>query len=497
MSTPELDEELPANITFVRAEDLLAESIPTEFNRSQQEISRSRKFLTGFLGLLAVVGLTALLNSSGGDLSNEGKVLLYLPIVAGVAVFGGIFVGVSLSVISAVTINYYFLEPIHSLTVAREDQAVSLAVFIGISVLISGLVEVARRRGRLARETVLQAETLSELTRPDLEHEESVGEVLERARLTFGMESVVLKERDSESGKWVDVEMAGWSPPSGSAPLRFDVPMGSSRRLVGRGPELFANDERILRAFADAVATARSGLKLSARAREAGELAAVDRQRTALLAAVGHDLRTPISGIKASVGTLTQQGLELSDEDRSELLASIRDSSDRLDGLVGNLLDASRLQAGGVVVSAQATALDEVVARAVLATPGAGPRVQVEVPDDLPLVLADPGLLERVFFNLIDNAMKHGGDGQITVSAFAGDTSTKIEVSDSGPGVTEEQRGRLFEPFEGGTDRSSSGGLGLGLSIAKGFIEAMDGAMVADTAPTGGLTIRIRLPLAS
>ena len=149
------------------------------------------------------------------------------------------------------------------------------------------------------------------------------------------------------------------------------------------------------------------------------------------------------------------------------------------------------------MVSAQATALDEVVARAVLATPGAGPRVQVEVPGDLPLVLADPGLLERVFFNLIDNAMKHGGDGQITVSAFAGDTSTKIEVSDSGPGVTEEQRGRLFEPFEGGSDRSSSGGLGLGLSIAKGFIEAMDGAMVADTAPTGGLTIRIRLPLAS
>jgi two-component system sensor histidine kinase KdpD len=218
------------------------------------------------------------------------------------------------------------------------------------------------------------------------------------------------------------------------------------------------------------------------------QLAAVDRQRTALLAAVGHDLRTPLAGIKAAASGLRAE-VELAPDERSELLSTIEDSADRLDRVVANLLDASRLEAGALAVQAEPVALDAVVGAAVLSLPGASARVSVEVPDDLPLVRVDPGLLERVLANLIDNALRHGGDGPVVVRALATETSARLEVVDRGPG------GEVsFEPFQRRGDHGS--GLGLGLAIAHDFVEAMGGTLIADGSDGPGLTMRLRIPLA-
>jgi two-component system sensor histidine kinase KdpD len=286
-------------------------------------------------------------------------------------------------------------------------------------------------------------------------------------------------------------------PPEHEAPLRFDVPIGTALRLVGRGPALFAEDQRVLQAFAAAAGTAVEGRRLSAQAREARSLAVVDRQRTALLAAVGHDLRTPLAGIKAAVSSLRQTDVDWDAEQRDALLATIEDSADRLDAVVANLLDASRLQAGALTVHAEPLALDAAVGAAVLAVPGAPERVEVDVPDDLPLVLADPGLLERVLANLIDNALRHGGaDGVVEITAAAGATSAKLAIVDHGPGVPAEEHEQLFTPFRRADDRDPRSGLGLGLSVARGFAEAMGGGLAADRSVGGGLTMRLRLPLA-
>jgi two-component system sensor histidine kinase KdpD len=310
------------------------------------------------------------------------------------------------------------------------------------------------------------------------------------------MEIVALTARDRASGDWYDVESVGWAPPGKEAPARFDLPISPTRRLVGRGPAPFAEDQRVLIAFAGAAQTAYEGRRLSARAKEASTLADVDRQRTALLAAVGHDLRTPLAGIKASVSTLRQTDVEWSDDEREQLLATIEDSVDRLDGVVRNLLDASRLRAGALSVQPEPVALDEVVSSALVAVPEAAGRTILNVPEDLPLVAADRGLLERVFVNLLDNAVRYGGDdGPIEIAAFSGHETTKVEVVDHGPGVSREERERLFEPFQRLDDRSNAG-VGLGLSVARGFLEAMGGAMAADQTPGGGLTMRMRLPLA-
>jgi two-component system sensor histidine kinase KdpD len=399
-------------------------------------------------------------------------------------------------VAAAFLINYFFVKPVHTLDVAQAEQALALVVFLVVAAVVSGAVELAARRARAAEQAASEAETLSALAGTDLDESETLRAVLERARETFGMESVALKARDHQSGEWIDAEHVGWAPQGEEAPLRFDVPIGHDLRLVGRGPAVFAQDQRALQAFAAAAQTAHVGRRLSAKAREAGELATIDRQRLALLAAVGHDLRTPLAGIKASVSTLRQTDINWSESERDELMATIEESADRLDSIVANLLDASRLQAGALSVRSEAVALDEVIAAALLAVPGAADRVSVDVPEDLPPVKADRGLLERVLANLLDNAVRHGGEGgPVEVSATAGDLSAKLKVVDHGPGVPEDEREGMFEPFRR-SDGGSAQGVGLGLTVARGFMEAMDGVLIADSPPGGGLTMRLRLPLA-
>ena len=488
MSTP------AEKVSYVRADDLLADPVATP-RTPLGGLGRRRHLVGAVVAVLGLPLLTLLLESTRGTFSLESQVLLYLLAVVVIAVIGGMAVAVVSAVAAAFLINYFFVKPEHTLEVAQGEQALALAVFLIVAAVVSWAVEAAARRARAAERAARQAETLSGLAHSDFEHGDTLRQVLERARTTFGMQSVTLSVREHPSGDWVDAESAGWGPRGEDAPLRFDVPIGTELRLVGRGPALFAEDQRVLQAFASAAETAYHGHRLSERAGQARELAAADRQRTALLAAVGHDLRTPLAGIKASVSTLRQTDVQWSDAERAELLAGIEESADRLDAIVENLLDASRLEAGALTVQPVPVALDEVIAAALLAVPGASETVTVDVPEDLPLVRADPGLLERVVANLLENAVRHGGGGPVQVTAAAVDMSARIKIVDHGPGVPEGDRVRLFQPFQRAGGRSPQGA-GLGLTVARGFTEAMDGALIADGSDGGGLTMRLRLPLA-
>jgi two-component system sensor histidine kinase KdpD len=483
-------------VSYVRSEDLIDDEAPVARRSRRVGGLGWRRQLAGLgLALVGLPLLTLLLEHTKGSLALDGQVMLYLLAVVVIALVGGVAPALVAALAASMAINFYFVEPRYTLDVAHADQAVALVVFLVVAVVVSGAVELASRRARAARAAAREAETLSGLAGAEFDSgpgEDALHSVLERARRAFGMESVVLKAR-AGGDEWMDVGSAGWAPGGSEEPLRFDLPVGDLR-LVGRGPELFAEDRRVLEAFAAAAQAAFVGRRLSERAGEARELAAMDRQRTALLAALGHDIRTPLAGIKAGVSTLRQSDVEWSADDRDELLATIEESADRLDSIVANLLDASRLQAGAFSVSPRAVALDEVVGAAVLALGDVAEKVRVDVPEDLPLVQADPGLLERVLVNLIDNAVRYGGSA--VVSATAGEFSAKVRVADAGAGVPEEERARLFEPFARLGDRSGSSGVGLGLSVARGFAEAMGGTLIADRAEGGGLLMRLRLPLA-
>jgi two-component system sensor histidine kinase KdpD len=245
-----------------------------------------------------------------------------------------------------------------------------------------------------------------------------------------------------------------------------------------------------------AAARARQAQRLAAAAARAGELAQIDRLRSALLGAVGHDLRTPLAGIKAAVSSLRQSDIEFSPDDSAELLATVEESADRLAVVVDNLLALSRLQAGVLAVDVRPTALDAVAAQAVLSTGTRGVVVDLDVPDDLPAALADAGLLERVLANLLANAHAAAPPGRtITVRGEADATQIRLTVIDHGPGIPAAARETVFAPFQR-LDDHTGGGLGLGLAIARGFTEAQSGTLTPTETPGGGLTMTITLPRA-
>ena len=250
----------------------------------------------------------------------------------------------------------------------------------------------------------------------------------------------------------------------------------------------------LLAGYAAQAAAALDRERLRTQAAQAEALAEGNRMRTALLAAVSHDLRTPLASIKASVSSLRQTDVEWSEADEADLLATIEQNADRLDALIGNLLDMSRLHTGSLQPFLRPTAIDEV---APVAAGGLDDslRLEMAVPDGFPLVLADPGLLERVLANLFSNALRYSPAGRPPeLHAVLDGGTVRLEVADHGPGVPDELKERIFEPFERVGDRHP--GVGLGLAVARGFAEAMGGRIGAFDTPGGGLTVRVTLPAA-
>jgi two-component system sensor histidine kinase KdpD len=238
--------------------------------------------------------------------------------------------------------------------------------------------------------------------------------------------------------------------------------------------------------------------RMAAAAAAAERKAEATELRTTLLSAVGHDLRTPLTSIKAAIGSLRAPDLSLSDEDTGELMEAIEESADRLAGLIDNLLDSSRLATGAVRPHLRPVGYDEVLAHA-LSNVDNSRGVKVAVDARLPSVLADPGLLERVIANVLDNALRHGADPvsgtPVSARASAHSDHVELRIVDHGRGLRKGTADSAFAPFQRlGGDRDSAPGVGLGLSVAKGFTEAMGGSIRAEDTPGGGLTVVISLP---
>jgi two-component system sensor histidine kinase KdpD len=404
-------------------------------------------------------------------LSLATPVLLVLLVVVAAALVGGLRPAVPAAVVGALSLNYWFTEPLPRLAVERPQDLHVLLVYLAVAVSVSVVVDLAARRTAQAARAEAEARALSSVAGETLAEQETLPTLLERVREVFGASYVELREQ--VGGVPVSVASVGTARIGDTEQV---VPAGDAS-LVVHGPALFAEDRRVLAAFAEAAATALAGRRLVQQTQQAE---AVDRLRTALLAAVGHDLRTPLAGVKAAVSSLRQEDIVWSAEESAELLATIEESADRLQGVVTNLLDASRLQAGALSVRWEEVGLDEVVARALVGLPGRE-RVVVDVPDSLPVVTVDPGLLERVVANLVDNALRHDS-GEVLVLARPG----QLQVVDHGPGLLE-----LPEPFGG--DRTP-GGVGLGLHVVRGFLDAMGGRLEASVTPGGGLTMTVVLP---
>ncbi|MFJ3961197.1 ATP-binding protein [Streptomyces sp. NPDC090036] len=458
-------------------------------------LGRSRLIWGWLVGIAGPVILTVMLRTVVPDLGLTNDMLLFLTLTVAAALLGGLLPALASAAFGSLLLNYFFAPPLHLWTIADPKNIVAIAVFFAVAVSVASVVDLAARRTHQAARLRAEAEILSFLAGSVLRGETALPALLERVRETFAMESVALLERDSEVEPWTLAAGTGPAPAARPEEADVDMPIGENMALALTGRVLPAEDRRVLGAFAAQAAVVLDRQRLVGQAEEAQRLAEGNRIRTALLAAVSHDLRTPLAGIKASVTSLRADDVEWSEEDRADLLEGIEEGADRLDALVGNLLDMSRLQTGTVTPLIRETDLDEVVPMALAGVPDDS--VELDIPETLPMVAVDRGLLERAVANIVENAVKYSPEGQpVLVAASALAERVELRVIDRGPGIPDEAKDRIFEPFQRYGDAPAGAGVGLGLAVARGFTEAIGGTLTAEDTPGGGLTMVLTLPTA-
>ncbi|MFC7845997.1 ATP-binding protein [Streptomyces sp. NPDC057382] len=454
-------------------------------------LGRSRRLWGWLVGVAGPPVLTALLSTVDLGLAND--MLLFLALTVAAALLGGLLPALASAAVGSLLLNYFYTPPLHRWTIADPKNIVAIVIFVAVGAAVASVVDLAARRTHQAARLRAESEILSFLAGNVLRGETGLEELLERVRETFGMESAALLERAGDVAPWTCAGRVGRGRPV-ERPDQADVdmPVGDHMALALTGRVLPAEDRRVLAAFAAQAAVVLDRSRLQEEAGRARTLAEGNRIRTALLAAVSHDLRTPLAAIKAAVTSLRSEDVDWSEEDRAELLEGIEEGADRLDHLVGNLLDMSRLQTGTVTPLIREADLDEVVPMALGGVPEGS--TELDVPETLPMVAVDPGLLERAVANLVENAVKYAPPGTpVLVAASALADRVEVRVVDRGPGVPDTAKDRIFEPFQRYGDAPRGAGVGLGLAVARGFAEAMGGTLNAEDTPGGGLTMVLTL----
>lgn len=459
-------------------------------------LGRSRIIAGWLAGTAGPALLTVLITAVGPGLGLANEMLLYLTLTVTAALLGGLLPAIVSAVVGSLLLNYFFTAPVHTWTIADPQNILAIVIFVVVAVAVASVVDLAARRTGQAARLRSEAEILSHLAGSVLRGETELPVLLERVRETFGMESAALLERSGDGrDRWRCAGSVGPYPARQPDDADVDVPAGEGTTLALKGSVLPAEDRRVLGAFAAQAAVVLERERLIGEAERARRLEETDRIRSALLAAVSHDLRTPLAAVKVSVSSLRSDDVAWSDEDEAGLLAAIEEGADRLDHLIGNLLDMSRLQTGAVTPLMRETDLDEVVPLALKGVPEQA--VRLDIPETLPMVTADRGLLERIVANIVENAVKYSPDDeQVLLSASAFGERVELRTIDRGPGVPDEAKERIFEPFQRHGDVPRGDGVGLGLAVARGFAEAMGSTLTAEDTPSGGLTMVLTLTTA-
>jgi two-component system sensor histidine kinase KdpD len=421
-------------------------------------------------------------------------------------VVGGVWAGLIASVLSFLAMNFWFVPPLHTLAVERWQDTLALAVFLVVAAVVGVLVArslEARDRAERQAAEIARLQAFTTLLLADL----PVAALLQRAAAALA-ESLRLAWCSIEVDQGGEAEplRVGWpSPGTGDdRPGAVVLPMDAQGRTLGTltaatraGGELTENDHRLLEAFAGQIALVLDRARTEAEVQEVRLDAEANRSRAALFSSVTHDLRTPLASIKASVTGLIESGAAMDPTQRDELQRTILEESDRLNRLVGNLLDLARMRAGALTPALEPSGVEDIV-EAVVARlrPVLAPfDVRTVIRPNLPESMVDPMQIDQVLTNVLENAARFsppGSEIRVTVAVYQG--AVEVTVADRGPGIPPEERDRVFEPFVSHDRGPGRGGTGLGLAISQAIVQAHGGTIRIDGVPGGGTAVRIRLP---
>jgi two-component system sensor histidine kinase KdpD len=503
------------------------------------------------IGLAISTALVALLEAA---LEIDNASAVFLVAVSAVAIFLGTWPAVATAAGAFLLYNFFFVDPRYTLTVSRPEELLTLVLLLFVGILISRLAGLQRQREQEAQRREREARALFSVSRELVQSErlgDAIAAVAHRlveeaamSRVWIGVGATVATERvaadsatptgvptagapsavashcvlhrDAAEGlaKWVRIRpptggaTPAASPVDGRGQRRYRIELRAGGEVVGSlwaerdGKDLPQVEEtRLLATAADQLGAAIRRDRLLAQAAELEIARRSDELKSAFVDSVSHDLRTPLSTIRAAAGSLADPAIDLPVDERRSIARAIDTEADRLNRLVSDLLDMSRIQGGALVPDLEIVPLDDLVRPAVdRASNGGRVRpIETRLPTDLPHVRVDAALLDRVLANLLDNALKHAGsEAPIRVTASRGDGETvALTVEDGGPGVPDESLGTIFERFSR-LDPAvhARRGFGLGLTIVRGLTEAMGGSVAADRSELGGLSVTLRLPIA-
>ncbi|WKD60101.1 Sensor protein KdpD [Corynebacterium ciconiae DSM 44920] len=506
--------------------------VSTQHNTTRARMRRSlprlatslsgRRQVLGWVTALALPPLaTVVMTSMGLGTEYFGTIVLaYLLFVVVSTLLGGFVPGMVCLIIGSLLGNWYFTEPVHTLNMVRPENIAGVVIYVLIAAAVAWVVELAERRTRQARRNAHFAAILSDLASGVLRDGDNLHKLLQHLGENLGVDRIDLQREQPSGHKWLSIER--WdahdshattqTPPAGEKSV---VQAGQSLRLVCYGRSLSSSEEAIVEAHGARITAIVNKQEIDAFRRATAALEAGNRVGTAVLTAVSHNLRTPLAGIKAAVSSLKLTDIEIDDATRDDLIDVIDSSADRLNTVVGDLLDMSRLNSHRLEPSVRPVFIPDALysARAEIpetalpaiedgsdipaARRSAEEAIAVDVPENLPPVLADEGLLQRILVNLMSNGLRHAPGSAITVAACVVQDCVELRVVDHGPGIPEEKKRDLFQAFSlvgRSGDDGTGPGLGLGLSVAFGFAEAMGGSLAVEDTPGDGATFVLTLP---
>jgi two-component system sensor histidine kinase KdpD len=409
--------------------------------------------------------------------------VLYVFAVLPVAVLFGLTYALVVSVASMLAFNWFFLPPTHTFQLSDGENWIALAVYLVTALVVSALAARSRARAAEAERRALEASLLAEVA----------GALLESERVQNELRGISDRVAEALGVARARIELDSVRRPE---PGESALELRAGERSVGR---MFVESEpdpevagRISTSLASLLAVALDRERLGRRAIEAEALRRSDAIKTAILRAVSHDLRSPLTAIRTAADGLESTALELSASDRADLLATIDTETRRLDQLVANLLDLSRLELGVAEPKPELWTVESLVGQALNELGARAERVDVELAPDLPPIEVDGAQIERVLVNLIDNALKFSPDAPVELVGEQRNGEAVVRVVDHGPGLGDGELERVFEPFEQG--RVPSRGSGLGLAIAKGFAQANGARLEAESSRNGGASFVLSLP---
>lgn len=452
-----------------------------------------RRRLAGLVfGLVVPALLSGLLYLTSDLHGLPIEAMSLMVVVVATALIGGLAPAIVSALVSAVMLNYLFTPPLYTLTIAEPENVVTILIFVAVGIAVATVVDTAARRTAQARAARAEADALTVLAHSLLTSSDDTEGLLSSACQLFNARGAAVVRRGDGGGE--EVVASCGTPPASVEAADMSAAIDDRSTLVLAGARLPASERGLLNAYAAYAKVMAERRSATVAEVQRLRLLEVDRTRTALLAAVSHDLRNPLAAAKVAVASLRSTDVTFSESDREELLETIEESTDRLGALVANLLDMSRINTGAVSPVLSEVDLAAAV-RGAIAPLAGGERIAVDVDPEV-VVLADAGLLDRVVANICENALKYTPlEAHVRVDATATPERVVLRIADTGPGVKDHDQHKLFAPFQRLGDVPQQDGVGLGLAVAHGLTEAMGGTISTEETPGGGLTFVLELPL--